>query len=203
MSYLRNVVDENGVVKCNDFFYREKRFQVKCSKDAEILKDDMQRFLLASCVIPNMSAALIRKSCFESVGGLSDKYKTCSDWDFWFRVALITDFFYVSEPLNNFRRHSSSMDSIMGAKTQLLEIQELLHEAIARVRLTWIEAIVYRIKTSAVLVSFLIRIFKKEKMLSIVYVIKVMLKHKSMAIFLFIAGMIRIISVCINRMLYK
>lgn len=62
-----------------------------------------------SCVIPNLSAALIRRICFERVGVISHEYRACSDWDLFFRIADHFDFIYVATPLNHFRQHGRTI----------------------------------------------------------------------------------------------
>lgn len=105
------MVDEHGARIGDDFTVRERAFRARCADDCLLLRDEMRRFLMHSCVIPNLSAALIRRSCFESVGALSHEYKACSDWDLFFRIADHFDFVYVASPLNNFRQHGRTIRS--------------------------------------------------------------------------------------------
>ena len=71
----------------------------------------MSRFLLHSCVIPNLSAALIRKECFAAAGLLRDDYRVVCDWDLFFRISDHYDVAYVAEPLNRFRQHATTIRS--------------------------------------------------------------------------------------------
>ena len=105
------MVDEHDRVIGDDFQVREKAFRDRCAVDACLSGDEMRRFLMHSCVIPNLSAALFRRACFDKVGVLSSDYRACSDWDLFFRIANHFDFCYVAEPLNSFRQHARSIRS--------------------------------------------------------------------------------------------
>jgi len=103
------MVDENGALIGDDFTVREPAFRTRCSDDCLLLRDEMRRFLMHSCVIPNLSAALFRRSCFDSVGTISPDYEACSDWDLFFRISDHFDFAYVAQPLNHFRQHGRTI----------------------------------------------------------------------------------------------
>lgn len=110
VAYCRSaMVDDKGKFCGDDLQVREPAFQALCSSDTMISGPRMQKFLLKSCVIPNMSAALIRKNIFDAVGGLSLLYRACADWDLWCRIAENSDFYYVAASLNNFRSHSTTV----------------------------------------------------------------------------------------------
>lgn len=130
-----NIIDSNGKLLRDDFECREDSFKALCSKDTVIPKTLMQRFLLHSCVIPNMSAALIKKNHFMKSGGLSSAYSACADWDFWCRMAMLCDFYYVAMPLNNFRTHSNSVRSTFSIQRQVCEMFDLLHTSASRMHL--------------------------------------------------------------------
>jgi glycosyltransferase involved in cell wall biosynthesis len=103
--------DEHDNVIGSDYQTRERQFRQFCKRDALIPAPLMSRFLLDSCAIPNLSAALIRRDVFLRLGGLSTDFLVCSDWDFFFRLAAKHDVAYVARPLNNFRQHGSTIRS--------------------------------------------------------------------------------------------
>ncbi len=105
------MVDENDVVHGDDFSMREASFRARCAVDTLVSGAEMGRFLMHSCVIPNLSAALIRRSCFDSVGYLSSAYRVCCDWDLFFRIVSHYDVAYITEPLNKFRQHKTTIRS--------------------------------------------------------------------------------------------
>lgn len=104
-------VDEEDRVIGDDFAGREHAFRIRCATDTLLTGAELSRFLLNSCVIPNLSAALIRRECFAKVGQLSDSYRVVCDWDLFFRIFAQYDGFYVAEPLNRFRQHATTIRS--------------------------------------------------------------------------------------------
>lgn len=117
-----NMVDEKGTFMRTDFDGRLPSFKKKCATDTVIEKKEAMYYLLDSCIIPNLSAALIKKSLFDELKGLPDNYLVLADWDFWLRMSLVSDFYYIREPLNNFRQHSTTIRSTIKMKRQLLEL---------------------------------------------------------------------------------
>ena len=107
-------------------------------------KEEMARFLLHSCVIPNMSAALIRRECFEVLGGLSADYRACNDWEFFFRVITRYDVCYIAEPLNSFRQHETTIRSVMKGRATYEEFFRLLLGQIRLLNLTFMERCRFR-----------------------------------------------------------
>lgn len=140
-----NMVDGRGEKFREDFSLRETSFQKLCATDTLIPKETMQKFFLIACVIPNMSAAMLKKEYFAAVSGLSPLYKACADWDFWCRIAPTCDFYYVKEPLNNFRRHRNTVGSTFNLHQQVNETYALLYAAAAKIKLTIIERLTFRI----------------------------------------------------------
>lgn len=127
VAFCRSVmIDEKDRVIGDDFLVRERAFRQRCAADAVIRGDEMSRFLLHSCVIPNLSAALIRRQCIEAVGLFSEAYRACSDWDFFFRVASRFDFCYTAAALNRFRQHETTIRHVMKAKATYEEYFRLL-----------------------------------------------------------------------------
>lgn len=123
-----NLVNEKGLVFEDDFKGREKKFCDKCKTDILLTGNEMRRFLSYSCVLPNLSAALIKKEFYELVGGLSEKYQVASDWAFWLSLSEITHFYYISNPLNNFRQHETTIRSKVKVERQIIEIFTIFYE---------------------------------------------------------------------------
>lgn len=55
------------------------------------------------------STALIRKACFDRVGGFDPQLSTSADWDLWRRLACHYELAMVHEPLVGYRMHDGSM----------------------------------------------------------------------------------------------
>lgn len=127
VSFCRSsLVDERGKVIGNDYDIRERSFKNLCVRDTVILAQQMRDFLLKSCVIPNLSAAIFRKKYFDELGGLSEKYIVASDWCFWLEMAEKCNFYYTAAALNNFRQHETTIRSKVKIKRQILEIYDIL-----------------------------------------------------------------------------
>lgn len=126
------LVDASGIVLSDDFIGREKKFRERCKTDTVITGNEMRRFLSFACVIPNLSAALIKRSLYTDCGGLSEKYLVAADWAFWLELSERTDFYYVAEPLNNFRQHPTTIRSKIKITTQIIEIYTIFYEHIAK-----------------------------------------------------------------------
>lgn len=133
------LVDEKGMVFTDDFVGREKSFKDSVNKTNLISGSKMKEFLSFSCVIPNLSAALIKRELFERVNGLSDSYLVVADWEFWLDITEETDFFYVEKPLNYFRQHGMTIRSSVKMKTQIIEIFKMFYNHISKNKLTSIQ----------------------------------------------------------------
>lgn len=133
------LVDAHNIGLGDDFVVREPSFRVRCATDTLLSGAEMGRFLLHSCVIPNLSAALIRRTCFASVGNLSSAYRVCCDWDLYFRIVAHYDVAYIADPLNRFRQHETTIRSITKERVIYEEYFRLLLGQIKLLNLTSIE----------------------------------------------------------------
>ncbi|NOT22168.1 MAG: glycosyltransferase [Nitrospiraceae bacterium] len=133
------LVDEHDNLLGDDFTVRESSFRARCATDTLLSGAEMSRFLLHSCVIPNLSAALIRKKCFDLVGNLSSSYRVCCDWDLFFRIVARYDVAYIAEPLNRFRQHQTTIRNVTKERVVYEEYFRLLLGQIRLLDLTLIE----------------------------------------------------------------
>lgn len=138
------LVNEEDQVIGNDFDNRERSFLCRCSTDTLLTRTEMRRFLLHACVIPNLSAALFRRECFDTVGNFSSAYRACCDWDLFFKVVEYYDVAYISEPLNKFRQHSNTIRSVMKERETKEEYIRLLLGQIVSMDLPLIESCHFR-----------------------------------------------------------
>ena len=138
------LVDEQGQVMGNDFVIRERSFRNRCETDTLITGVEMSRYLLHSCVIPNLSAALIRKECFSTIGNFTSSYRVSGDWDWFFRIASRYDIAYVAEPLNMFRQHENTIRNLTKGRMVYEEYFRLLLGQIRLLDLTFIERCHFR-----------------------------------------------------------
>ena len=56
---------------------------------------------------------MVRKSCYEKLGGFDVALRHVFDWEMWLRIEMIYDVAYISEPLALYRVHDKSGSSLM------------------------------------------------------------------------------------------
>jgi glycosyltransferase involved in cell wall biosynthesis len=139
------MVDEDDRVLGDDFKIRESAFRKRCAVDTLLTGAEANRYLLHSCVIPNLSAVLFRRECFSEVGKLSAEYRVCCDWDLFFRVAARYDIAYIAEPLNRFRQHKKTIRSVTKDKVVFEEYFRLLLGRIRALDLSVFERMRFRL----------------------------------------------------------
>lgn len=91
------------------------------SKDFVSKGTDECRYLAVKCIIPNASAALIRRQIFTEAGGFDENLKLVADWMLWSKIMVASDVAFIAEPLNYFRYHDNTVRSKMakvGSHTQ-------------------------------------------------------------------------------------
>lgn len=153
------LVDKDGIVFDDDFRGREAKFKRKCYKDTLILSAEMRRFLSYSCVIPNLSAAIIKTELYLKINKLPEKYLVVADWAFWLSLAEETNFYYLSEPLNNFRQHETTIRSKIKIEKQIVEIYSVFYAHIKNYNLSFKKSIRLRIGVGLVWFSFMVENF--------------------------------------------
>lgn len=120
------LVDDNDEILGIDYENREREFKNFCSKSCLIPKFLASKFLMHSCIMPNLSSILFRKKCFNEVGFFSENYVACSDWVIFFKIAKSYDFYFENKPLNFFRQHKKTIRNGMSQKETLDEFFKLL-----------------------------------------------------------------------------
>ena len=151
-----HLVDEKGMVFTDDFMGREKSFKEAVNKTSLISGSKMKEFLSFSCVIPNLSAALIKHSLFKEINGLSEEYLVVADWEFWLDLTEKTDFYYVSQPLNYFRQHATTIRSSIKMKIQIVEIYKMFYNHLFKNELSDIQKRKLKVGAGAVWFSFFV-----------------------------------------------
>lgn len=63
-------------------------------------------------LIGEPSAVLIRRECFERLGGFDPRLRVSTDIEMWLRVLLTYDLGFVPEPLCAYRHHSASITGV-------------------------------------------------------------------------------------------
>lgn len=75
------------------------------------------------------AAAAVRRSAYESAGGLNEGLRSGADWELWIRLALAgSRFGLVDEPLYRYRvhEHGTSTDQLLGARDAVQMFEGLL-----------------------------------------------------------------------------
>ncbi len=144
------MVDGQGKIFDEDFNYRDRAFKEFCSKDTLIQGAQAQRFFLFSCIIPNFSAVLFRRKYYDLVQGMSHRFKTCADWDFWFRMTEHCDLYYLTTPLNYFRRHAKTTGNLYGIELTLKEIMTLLYTQARQTPLNFWEQLRFKVNLGVI-----------------------------------------------------
>jgi len=139
------MIDENNQILGNDFEVREKSFQKRCRESTLLSGSETTQFLFKACVIPNLSAALFRRETLDHVGGFSEAFKVCCDWDLFFRIAEHYDVAYVALPLNYFRQHARTVRSATKSKIVFEEYFRLLLSKIRSRPMSILDAMSFRI----------------------------------------------------------
>jgi glycosyltransferase involved in cell wall biosynthesis len=161
VAYSRsNLIDKQGNFISDDYTIRQYSFRKRCIQSTTIGRKNMRTYLSYSCVIPNLSAALIRRDLYLKVDGLSEKYFIASDWDFWLRLTSKTDFIYIASPLNNFRQHDTTIRSTYDVSTQIIEIHDIIYDSINRDNIKGIDKIKMKVGAGSIWFAYLIFGFK-------------------------------------------
>jgi len=134
-----NIIDEKGRHLGFDFDERNWAFQKFCQSDVLISGKQLLKMMLQANVVRNMSAAMFKKSDFNRIEGLTEKYQLSADYDLWIRMAEVGDFFYIKKPLNNFRTHPTTLRNKLGTTIQLLEMLDIIRYIKTKIRLSFRE----------------------------------------------------------------
>jgi glycosyltransferase involved in cell wall biosynthesis len=60
-------------------------------------------------VVGSLCTVVCQRSLFKEVGGFDPALSQCADWDMWVRLATMTEFLYIDEPLATYRQHGANM----------------------------------------------------------------------------------------------
>jgi glycosyltransferase involved in cell wall biosynthesis len=148
------MIDKNGASLGCDFDGREKRFKQQCVHDTFIPRLQMTKYFLNSCVIPNLSAALMKRSLYEKLNGLSTKFLVVSDWDFWMKMTLECDFYYLRNSLNRFRQHDTTIRSTIKINIQIIEIYLMMYRFFLEIKLGFSEKIKFKVRLAIMWIHY-------------------------------------------------
>lgn len=71
----------------------------------------LEDLLLRGNVVGSVCTVLCDRALFSIAGNFDLTLSQCADWDMWVRLATITEFLYLDEPLVTYRQHGSNMSA--------------------------------------------------------------------------------------------
>ena len=71
--------------------------------------EECRNYFVVVNPVPNASAVVFRKAVFDHAGGADDRLRVGGDWKMWAAMALRGRIAYLSEPLNYYRSHASTV----------------------------------------------------------------------------------------------
>jgi glycosyltransferase involved in cell wall biosynthesis len=69
----------------------------------------LEDLLLRGNVVATPSTVVCERSLLEASGGFDPTMSQCADWNMWVRLAELTEFLYIDEPLVTYRQHARNM----------------------------------------------------------------------------------------------
>jgi glycosyltransferase involved in cell wall biosynthesis len=69
------------------------------------------RLLAGNLIAGSGSGVLVKRECFDKLGGFDENLPTCEDWDMWLRISKQYQVDYTIEKLVGIRRSSNTMSS--------------------------------------------------------------------------------------------
>ncbi|QDL09642.1 glycosyltransferase family 2 protein [Brasilonema octagenarum UFV-E1] len=69
---------------------------------------DVWKQLVVQNTVPS-SSVMVRRGCFDTVGGFDPNLRNIDDWDMWIRIAARYPFAVIKEPLMHYRMHLNNM----------------------------------------------------------------------------------------------
>lgn len=95
-------------------------------------RDEVARFLVHRCTIPNASAVLFRRRAYMDAGMADPQLRLCGDWMTYVRVLLHWDIAFVGRTLNAMRCHEATVRSVLSGAPREIEERYLVLEEILR-----------------------------------------------------------------------
>ena len=88
-----------------------------------------RRLYRGNLVSGSGSAVLVKRACFERVGGFDESLPSCEDWEMWLRLAEHYTFDYVDAVLVHLRRHGGSMQAQRERQMLRMDLEVLARQA--------------------------------------------------------------------------
>jgi glycosyltransferase involved in cell wall biosynthesis len=105
------VDDQNNIIETTDIYYNDLhqgRWNADFYSEG---RTEVKYYLSQRCTIPNASAVLFRKNVLEKTELDSLNMTLAGDWMIYIKALLLSDLYYIHEPLNYFRAHTQTVRS--------------------------------------------------------------------------------------------
>ena len=93
-----HIMDENGYITQKNAHF------IKSQDVVETGTSFLKKSLLGFNPV-NPPSAVIRKECFDKLGGFSKKVHFTTDWEYWMRISMHYDVIYLAKPLIEYRMY--------------------------------------------------------------------------------------------------
>ena len=101
-SNVRQIDSQGGLI--SEWWY----FQPQPRDGGVRLGSELFRKLMAGPNVVCCPSAVVRRECFEKLGGFDSRLPFTADWEMWLRIALHYNVAYLVEPLVSYRRHNGN-----------------------------------------------------------------------------------------------
>ncbi len=95
----------------SSFTLFEGGFNIVGVRKSERYSSALEDLMLQCNVVGTPSTVIVERSLFDNVGGFDPALSLCADWEMWIRLATVTEFIYIEEPLIKYRLHESNMSN--------------------------------------------------------------------------------------------
>ncbi|MFT7620333.1 MAG: hypothetical protein ACI97A_003990, partial [Planctomycetota bacterium] len=85
-----------------------KHWQADFTNDG---RDEIAKFLVIRCTLPNASAVVFRRQLFQDVGGAPLDFRYAGDWVTWLKILFKSKICYTNEVWNYHRKHAATITS--------------------------------------------------------------------------------------------
>ena len=92
-------------ISCND------KLEIIRPVVSEITSSKKIRKMLPTRNFFALSSVVVKKMCYEKVGGFDQSIRFGEDWDLWIRISREYELFYLTDPLVYYRNHVVSLTS--------------------------------------------------------------------------------------------
>jgi len=127
------IVDEGGDTLADGFPFLERLWPGRWKRSFRNYgRDEVARYLVHRCTIPNASAVLFRRRAFLDAGMADPELRLCGDWMTYVRVLSQWDVAFVSRNLNAMRCHEATVRSVLSGDPREVEEGYLVLEEVLR-----------------------------------------------------------------------